>query len=294
MAVAREAIADWDSVWPAPAKLNLFLNIVGRRADGYHEIQTVFQLVDLVDELRFEPRDDDRVVCRSGHADITDGEDLVTQAAEMLRAACGLSVGISVTVTKTIPVGGGLGGGSSDAATALVALNTLWNLGLGERALADIGVGLGADVPVFVLGHSAWAEGIGDKIEPLDLPASVYLILFPGGPVSTAEVFSDPELTRQGAPLTIRRFLERGGDNVCTGIVRRRHPEVARALDWLGQHGDARLTGTGSCVYIAADNVARLEAILGQIPHGWTGYIARGINHSPLIEMSARRRHSGA
>lgn len=284
----------WELTWPAPAKLNLLLNIIGRRDDGYHLLQTLFQLLDLEDQLWFEPREDNRVVRVEGHPDIQPDEDLVVRAAEALRDTCGVSHGVSLRVKKNIPLGGGLGGGSSDAATTLVALNCLWELGLGDAALAEIGLGLGADVPVFVHGRSAWAEGIGDELKPVELPDRTYVILHPGCTISTARVFGDPELTRQGRPLTIRGPLDGPGVNTCENVVRRRYPEVARALDWLGQFGDASLTGTGSCVFAAVSDKARAGEILKAVPDGWTGYTARGINHSPLQRISSRLGHAGA
>ncbi len=284
----------WDLTWPAPAKLNLLLNIIGRRDDGYHLLQTLFQLLDLEDQLWFEPRVDSRIVRVEGHSDIPPGEDLVVRAAEALRSRFSLSYGLNVKVKKNVPLGGGLGGGSSDAATTLVALNCLWQLSLSEAALAEIGVGLGADVPVFVRGHSAWGEGIGDELEPVELPDRTYVILHPGCTISTAEVFGDSELTRQGRPLTIRGSLDGPGVNACENVVRRRYPEVARALDWLGQFGDASLTGTGSCVFAAVSDKARAGEILKTVPDGWTGYIARGINHSPLQRISSRLSRAGA
>ena len=245
--------------WPAPAKLNLFLHILGRRPDGYHELQTCFQFVDLGDEITINVRGDGRIRRVSDLPDVAEEEDLCVRAARALQTAAGCPLGADISVHKRIPMGGGLGGGSSDAATCLVALNHLWRLNWPLEDLAALGLKLGADVPVFVQGRAAWAEGVGERLTPLYPPLAPletnYLILKPNIGVSTAEVFQDPELTRNSAPITIHGFLESGGRNDCLGVVRRRYPEVARAFDWLSAFGSARLTGTGACVFLACESL---------------------------------------
>jgi 4-diphosphocytidyl-2-C-methyl-D-erythritol kinase len=277
--------------WPAPAKLNLFLHIVGRRLDGYHELQTCFQFVDLCDEVTIEVRADGRIRRVVEIAGVAEDADLCVRAARALQTAAGCSLGADIGVLKCIPMGGGLGGGSSDAATCLVALNHLWNLHRPVDELAALGLKLGADVPVFVRGHAAWAEGIGERLTPLSPPQAPfeanYLILKPNVGVSTAEIFQDPELTRNSAPITIHGFLASGGRNDCLGVVRRRYPEVARAIDWLSDFGPARLTGTGACIFLAVETIDRGREILGKLPPAIDGFLARGLNDSPLLERLA-------
>jgi len=273
--------------WPAPAKLNLFLHVVGRRPDGYHLLQTAFQFIDLADELRFWRRPPGTVERIGEVPGVAPEDDLALRAARLLAGRCPGAGGVAIEVRKRIPVQGGLGGGSSDAATVLVALNELWGCGLEPDALATLGLGLGADVPVFVRGRAAWAEGVGESLTPLDLPESVYLLVRPDAAVSTAAVFGAPELTRDTPVITIRGFLTTGGRNDCEAVVRRRFPEVGDALDWVGWHAPARLTGTGSCVFAAMPDESSARAALAELPGRWTGYVVRGLNRSPL---EARRR----
>ncbi len=281
--------------WPAPAKLNLILHVTGRRPDGYHEIQTVFQLLDLADHLHFTPRGDRQIRRVGGPAEIPAAEDLCLRAAARLQAAAGMPPGVDIRLEKRIPIQGGLGGGSSDAATTLVALNEIWGLQLGTEALAAIGLELGADVPLFVHGRSAWAEGVGERLTPLQLPQMHYAIVFPGVGISTAEVFQASELTRKTPKTTIRGFLKAGGLNDCEPVVTGRSPEVRRALAWLSARGDARLTGTGSCVFAAFADRGVAESALSGLPPGWRGYVAGGLDRSPLQERLAaeRARESG-
>ncbi len=275
----------WSS-WPAPAKLNLFLHIVGRRADGYHLLQTVFQLLDWGDTVRVRPRADGAITRVGGLPGVTAEQDLVVRAARALQAASGTTLGADLDVDKHIPMGGGLGGGSSDAATALVALNAIWGTGLDEDALAALGCGLGADVPVFVRGHSAWAEGIGERLQPLDLPERWYVVVDPGVAVPTGPLFQVPELTREAPHLTIPLFLSGAAtQNVFEPVVRGRFPAVARALDWLGRFGPARLSGSGGCVFVAVDAREAGAAIVGQCPSGMRAVLARGVAASPLLAM---------
>jgi 4-diphosphocytidyl-2-C-methyl-D-erythritol kinase len=277
--------------WPAPAKLNLFLHIVGRRPDGYHELQTCFQFIDLCDEITLQVRADGQIRRRVEIAGVAEDADLCIRAARALKAASGSPLGADIGVLKRIPLGGGLGGGSSDAATCLVGLNYLWNLHWTVDDLAALGLNLGADVPVFVRGRAAWAEGVGELLTPLYPPLAPaeanYLILKPNVSVPTAEVFQSPELTRNSAPITIHGFLASGGRNDCLGVVRHRFPEVARALDWLSRFGPARLTGTGACVFLACDTLDRCREIAREVPPAFDAFLARGLNDSPLLERLA-------
>jgi 4-diphosphocytidyl-2-C-methyl-D-erythritol kinase len=294
----RPVAAADSAPWPAPAKLNLFLHILGRRPDGYHELQTCFQFVDLCDEITIEVRADGRIRRSVEIADVAEDADLCVRAARALQTASGSPLGADIGVLKRIPMGGGLGGGSSDAATCLAALNQLWNLHWSTDALAALGLQLGADVPVFVRGRAAWAEGIGERLTPLYPPLAPaetnYLILKPNINVSTAEVFRDPELTRNSAPITIHGFLASGGRNDCLGVVRRRYPEVARALDWLRGFGDARLTGTGACIFLDCGTADRGREIIGKLPPAFDAFLARGLNDSPLLERLATGRELAA
>jgi 4-diphosphocytidyl-2-C-methyl-D-erythritol kinase len=271
-----------ETLWPAPAKLNLFLHVTGRRPDGYHELQTLFQIVDLCDTIAIEVREDGRIERLGGPEDVPAEQDLTVRAARALQAAAGTRLGASLRVIKRIPVGGGLGGGSTDAATALLALNHLWGCGLPVDTLAKLGLPLGADVPVFVRGFSAWAEGVGERLEPVTLPERWYVIVRPGVSVSTREVFQSPELTRNSPIITIRAFFESGGRNDCEPVVRAQWPEVAEALDWLGRYAPARLTGTGSCIFASVASPSEAERIAARVPDTWRSFVARGLNVSPL------------
>jgi len=270
-------------VWPAPAKLNLFLHITGRRPDGYHELQTVFQFLDYGDDIRVTPRDDGVIHRIRGLAAIPEATDLAVRAARLLQQICGTGLGADIEVDKRIPLGGGLGGGSSDAATTLVALNRLWDCGLDVEALARLGRELGADVPVFVRGQAAWAEGIGEILTPIRLPDPWFVVLCPAISVATAEVFSLPHLRRDCPPITIRDFLA-GADvkNVCEPPVRARHPEVDAALRELAAFAPARLTGTGACVFAPFEREADARQVFAELSGSWPGFVARGCNESPL------------
>ncbi len=275
----------WGETWPAPAKLNLMLRIVGRRTDGYHLLQTVFQFIDIADQLRFRLRGDG-VICRTPAIEgVPEESDLTVRAARLLQSEAGIVAGADIELEKNLPIGAGLGGGSSDAATTLLALNQLWNVGLSTKRLAELGLRLGADVPVFIHGVAAWAEGVGERIEPVDLSAVWYLILFPSCHVSTAEIFSDPELTRDSARITIADFFAGSRENDCVPVVSRRHPEVAEAIDWLAGHGDARLTGTGAAVFAAFDKEVQAQEVLAQLPEHMQGVVARGLNLSPAMDV---------
>ena len=270
--------------WPAPGKLNLFLHIVGRRSDGYHLLQTAFQFIDLCDELSFWHRADG-VIERVGEvAGVPAGADLALRAARVLAAQHRVRAGVGIELRKRLPVQGGVGGGSSDAATVLVALNRLWRLDLSVEALSALGLGLGADVPVFVRGQAAWAEGVGEQLTPADFPAPIYVLVQPDVTVTTAELFQATELTRDSPIITMTGFLTTGGRNDFEPVVRRRYPAVAEALDWLGRVAPARLTGTGSCVYAAMPDERTARETLARLPVRWRGYVVRGLNRSPLLE----------
>jgi 4-diphosphocytidyl-2-C-methyl-D-erythritol kinase len=277
--------------WPAPGKLNLFLHVVGRRDDGYHLLQTAFQFVDLADEIRFWRRPAGEIERLGDVPGVAPEADLAVRAARRLAARAPVgAAGVAIEIDKRLPMQGGVGGGSSDAATVLVALNELWSLGLDDDALADIGLELGADVPVFVRGRAAWAEGVGEQLTPVDFPEPVYLLVRPDATVSTADVFKAPELTRDSPAITIPGFLMTGGRNDCEPVVRKRFPAVAEALDWLGRVAPARLTGTGSCVYAAMPDEASARAALNRLPARWSGHVVRGINRSPLIARRVLER----
>ena len=269
--------------WPAPAKLNLFLHVTGRRPDGYHLLQTLFQFLDRGDTLEFEVREDGRIQRSEGPEGIPEESDIAIKAARLLQARSGTGLGASLKLRKTLPVEAGLGGGSSDAATTLVALDRLWGTGWGQGRLAALGLELGADVPVFIGGRAAWAEGVGEILTPVELPEPWYLVLEPGCRVSTREIFQAPELTRNSAPITIARFRSGPTRNDFEPVVRSRYPQVSEALDWLGAHAEARLTGSGACVFAAFADEAGARRVHGLLPEGWRGFVAKGCNRSPLL-----------
>ena len=271
--------------WPAPAKLNLFLHITGRRADGYHLLQTVFQFLDFGDELVFTPREDGRIQRLTDIPGVPAGQDLVVRAASLLKQQAGVDVGVDIALDKRLPLGGGLGGGSSDAATTLVALNRIWDCGLSLEQLAGLGLQLGADVPVFVRGQAAWAEGVGEVLVPVELPEPWFVVLIPPISVSTAKVFSDSQLIRDCPAITIRDFLSGQGANVCEPLVRQGWPEVDAALRDLSEFATARMTGTGACVFAAFEREAEARAAWRQLSDKWSGFVARGKNTSPLRQV---------
>ena len=268
--------------WPAPAKLNLFLHITGRRENGYHELQTIFQFIDLMDWLTFTINDSGDITRSQGMADVPPEQDLVVRAARLLQKQCDCAQGVDIAVEKVIPAGGGVGGGSSDAATTLVALNQLWDCRLGRKALAELGVQLGADVPIFVHGTAAWAEGVGELITPVEPEEPWYLLVAPEVAVSTAEIFQSKELTRNTPKAKIRGSLPDGGRNDCEPVVVKRYPEVGTALQWLSRYGEARMTGTGSCLFVAMESREAAEAAQQQLPQQWKGFVVKGMNRSPL------------
>ncbi|NOX76975.1 MAG: 4-(cytidine 5'-diphospho)-2-C-methyl-D-erythritol kinase [Gammaproteobacteria bacterium] len=275
-------------IWPAPAKLNLFLHITGRRADGFHELQTVFQFLDIGDELQFEARTDAEIRRITPVPGVAEADDLVVRAARLLQNHSGYAQGVNISINKRLPMGGGLGGGSSDAATTLVALNQLWGLGFSDDELAGLGLRLGADVPVFVRGRAAWAEGVGERLQPVELPEPWFVVLVPNVHVSTVQLFGDPQLTRDAPAIKIRDFLASPHDgarfrNVFEPIVRAKYREIDAALVWLSEHGGAaKLTGTGGCVFAPFENEAAARKVASQAKGQWNSMVARGCNRSPL------------
>jgi 4-diphosphocytidyl-2-C-methyl-D-erythritol kinase len=272
--------------WPAPAKLNLMLRVLGRRPDGYHRLQTLFQFINQQDQLFFEPRQDGRIRRVSSLAGIPEESDLVVRAARLIQDRTGCRKGVDIGVEKHLPIGGGLGGGSSNAATTLVALNRIWDTGLTKRELMGLGLRLGADVPVFVFGRAAWGEGVGEVLTAVDLPEPWYLVLVPACEVSTGAVFADEELTRNSAPIKIEDFFAGDDRNDCMAVVRRRYSEVAAALDWLADVGRPRLTGTGACVFCTFATQSQARAACSKVPPCFSAFVARGMNRSPLLEAA--------
>ena len=280
------------SWWPAPAKLNLFLHVTGRRHDGYHDLQTLFQLIEHCDRIGLARRPDGANTRSAGMADVEPDKDLAVRAAMALQRHTGTALGADIQVIKHIPAGGGLGGGSSDAASVLLALNALWQCRLSLEQLAQIGLALGADVPVFILGQSAWGEGRGERLAAMELPPRWFLVIQPGIGVSTAEIFQAPELTRNSAVITIRDFVESRASNVFEPVVCARRPQVAEALAWLRTQTDAhgapltaRMTGTGACVFASFEHAEDAQRVARLVPDRWSGFVARGLNRSPLHAM---------
>ena len=283
---------DWDSAFPAPAKINLFLHVVGRRPDGYHLLQTLFRLVDHGDTLRFALRTDGRILRFRPLAGVPEERDLCLRAARLLQEASGCRHGVEIALEKRLPMGGGLGGGSSDAATVLLALNRLWNLNWPRERLQALGLRLGADVPFFILGRSALAEGVGEVLQPVELPPAWYLVIEPPVSVPTGEIFAASNLTRDTKAIKMADFSAGWGSGGLFGqnnlepIVCERYPEVARALAWLRQHAEARMTGSGACVFapFAAEQDAR--AVLARMPEDMTGWVAQGLDEHPLRALA--------
>ena len=275
--------------WLAPAKINLFLHVTGRRSDGYHTLQTVYQFVELNDVLQFSVREDNEIHLKSDFQEVPAEQNLVVRAARALQQHSGTRAGTDITLEKRIPTGGGLGGGSSDAATTLVALNEFWRLGLSIKELAEIGVTVSADVPVFVYGQSSWAEGIGEKLTPVAPIEPWYLIVNPNVQVSTQALFNAPELTRNTSPITIRDFMDGRSRNVFEPVVVARYPEVRAALDWLRRNNrssPAKMSGTGSCVFTAFASQDQAMELADRLPSNMKGYVVKGRNASPLYDFS--------
>ncbi|WP_339462309.1 4-(cytidine 5'-diphospho)-2-C-methyl-D-erythritol kinase [Pseudomonas sp. EA_105y_Pfl2_R69] len=279
-------------ILPAPAKLNLMLHILGRRADGYHELQTLFQFLDFADELGFALRQDGEIRLHTAIDGVPHDSNLIVRAARSLQHASGTRLGADIWLGKRLPMGGGIGGGSSDAATTLLGLDRLWQLNWDEDRLAALGLGLGADVPVFVRGHAAFAEGVGERLTAVELDEPWFLVAIPQVFVSTAEVFSDPELTRDTPPIKVRSLLEGGGRNDCLPVVQKRYKEVRNALILLNNFVPARLTGTGACVFGSFPNRDDADKVARQLPGTLPSFVAQGRNISMLhrkLEKLARK-----
>jgi 4-diphosphocytidyl-2-C-methyl-D-erythritol kinase len=280
-------IPAWDTPLPAPAKINLFLHVVGRRPDGYHLLQTAFRMLARWDSLSFSPRDDGEIRLARPLPGVPEESDLCVRAARLLRAESGRSLGVTISLEKRLPMGGGLGGGSSDAATVLLALNRLWDIGLPRASLMKLGLSLGADVPFFLFGRNAFAEGVGEELQPLSLPEAWYLVVEPPVSVPTAEIFSAPDLTRNTESIKIAAFPAEGGSsfgrNDLEPVACRRYPAVAEALGWLGQFGAARMSGSGACVFAEYGGEAEALTVLARLPEGWKAWAARSLDEHPLI-----------
>jgi 4-diphosphocytidyl-2-C-methyl-D-erythritol kinase len=278
-------LTDWQREWPAPAKLNLFLHVVGRRADGYHLLQTVFRFIDYGDTLRCEPRRDGRIVLARPLPGVPPESDLTVRAATALRAATGAEAGVTLHLEKRLPLGGGLGGGSSDAATTLLALNRLWRTGLDSPTLQRIGLALGADVPFFVHGRSSFAEGVGERFTDLALPPAWYLVLVPAVAVPTPEIFRSPQLRRNTPAIAAADWRPGFGHNDLEAVACALYPEVARHLDWLRQYGDARMSGSGACCFVEFGLESAARAAFAALPAGMSGFVAAGLDRHPLATI---------
>jgi 4-diphosphocytidyl-2-C-methyl-D-erythritol kinase len=275
-------LGDWQRDWPAPAKINLFLHVVGRRADGYHLLQTVFRFLDFGDVLRFSPRSDGGIVAAHALPGVDADTDLTVRAARLLREAAGGREGATIALEKRIPMGGGLGGGSSDAATTLLALNRLWGCGLSSAELQALGLQLGADVPIFIHGRSAFAEGIGERFSDLALPPAWYLVTMPGVAVPTVEIFRAPDLRRDTPAMRAADWRPGMGHNDLEPVACRLYPEVAEHLAWLRGRAPARMSGSGACCFAEFDTEADARAALAALPAGMRGLVARGLDSHPL------------
>ena len=280
----------WQSpAWPAPAKLNLMLRVLGRRDDGYHRLQTLFQFIDFGDSVELEVRESDAdIVLHHELPGVSVESDLTYRAARLLQQEAASRYGAAIRVQKRLPMGGGLGGGSSDAATVLVGLNHLWGTRLSEERLAMLGTRLGADVPVFVRGQAAWGEGVGEILTPIELPESWYLVVCPAVGVNTGDVFKDPELTRNSSPITIADFFAGRGGNDCLPVVLERYPEVAGAMALLAPYGRPRLTGTGGCVFAEFEHESDARSVLEKLPAGAGAFLARGRTRSKLLDRAGQ------
>jgi 4-diphosphocytidyl-2-C-methyl-D-erythritol kinase len=275
------------AVYPAPAKLNLFLHVTGRRPDGYHLLQSVIRLIDYGDELRIVPRADGVIRRAIAVENVPEDSDLCVRAAHLLKERTGSRLGAEIRLEKRIPVGGGLGGGSSDAATVLMVLNDLWNTRLPRADLQRLALELGADVPFFVFGESAFVEGIGERLTPVTLQPAWYLVLTPHVAIATRDIFAAPELMRDTASIEPPDYREGFGCNALEEVVRVRHPQVARLLEWLAAHGDARMTGSGACVFAAFGSETEAHAVRASLPPGMHGFVARGLDRHPLYTLAA-------
>ncbi len=274
---------EWGKKWPAPAKLNLMLRITGQRDDGYHLLQTVFQFISLCDWITYHPAKDGKITLSSPIPGVSERDDLTIRAANLLRRETGCQEGVSIEVEKNLPMGGGLGGGSSDAATTLVVLNKLWKLNISKKRLMQLGLELGADVPIFVYGKASWAEGVGEKIEEIDLPEKWIVVIKPECHVDTKEIFSERDLTRGSKSIRMSDFLAGQYQNDCLDVVSKSYQPVENALVDLAKFSDARLTGTGACVFAEFDSKELAREAWQGLKERWQVYLTRGINKSPLF-----------
>jgi 4-diphosphocytidyl-2-C-methyl-D-erythritol kinase len=290
----RRAVSDrdrwtWDSVYPAPAKLNLFLHVVGRRADGYHLLQTVFRFIGYGDRLTFSPRSDGQVTLLRSVPGVPPESNLAVRAARLLQEETGCREGVEIGIEKHLPMGGGLGGGSSDAATTLLALDHLWQTGVPRRRLQEIGLSLGADVPVFVFGENAFAEDVGEALRPVALPPAWYVVLEPPVRAPTALIFGDPRLRRDTPPIMSSAWRPGFGRNDLQDVAIRRFPEITRHLDWLSRFGEARMTGSGACVFAEFADEAAAREVLARLPGDMRGWMAAGLDAHPLRTLDETR-----
>ena len=271
----------------SPAKLNLFLHITGRRPDGYHNLQTLFQLLDYGDTLSFSLREDGEISLSPPIPGVPFEDNLIIKAVRLLQQLSNTDLGVDIQLEKRLPMGGGIGGGSSNAATTLVALNHLWQCGFSSQQLQVFGLRLGADVPVFVNAQTAWAEGVGETLQPIEMPENWFLVAQPDCHVSTQAIFSHKDLTRDSPNIKVAAFLEQGGQNACQALVRRLYPQVDEALNWFAKHGyPAKLTGTGGCVFTQFATAEAAQQVLASLPKHLPGFVAKGINKSPLYELT--------
>lgn len=280
---------DWNSIYPAPAKLNLFLHVVGRRADGYHLLQTLFRLIDRGDHLRFSPRQDGQLRLLNPLPGVPPESDLTLRAARLLQVETGCRQGADIHLEKHLPMGGGVGGGSSDAATVLLALNHLWQLGLPRQRLQEIGLRLGADVPVFLFGRNAFAEGVGEDLQALDLPPAWYVVLEPPVQVPTALIFSAPELKRDTPSIRAADWHPGFGGNDLQAVAVARFPVIDDYRHWLGQYAEARMSGSGACVFAEFSDEASARQVLDRLPAGMRGWLAAGLAEHPLYGLCETR-----
>ena len=279
-------MSDSPLFWPAPAKLNLFLHITGRRADGYHLLQSVFQFLDYGDELAFEITSNGQISRLTDVPGVAEADDLIVRAATLLQQTTGTKAGVNIQIRKVLPMGGGLGGGSSDAATTLVVLNQLWQTGLNREQLAELGLSLGADIPVFIHGVAAFVEGVGEQISAINPPEKWILVIHPQINVSTAKIFTDSGLTRDCSAIRICDLSGAVLTNVCEPIACKHYPEIAEAIQWLsGYNRSARMTGTGACVFAEFNSQHEAEELLQRLPEKWRGFVAKGVNQSPLYRQ---------
>lgn len=286
--MVNDSVSEWLTV-PAPAKLNLMLHITGQREDGYHNLQTLFQFIDICDELDFRVRQDNQLTLEPAIDGVAFEDNLIIKAARALQARSNRSLGADIRLNKTLPMGGGLGGGSSDAATTLLALNHLWQLQLSFDELAEIGLTLGADVPVFVRGQAAFAEGVGEILTPTpELDEPWYLVVAPQVHVNTGKIFSNKCLTRDTDPISIRTALRREGNNDCQAVVSTLYPEVGKALNLLNNFSPAKLTGTGACIFSSFGSEAEAIRVSDQLPAEYVSFVAKGVNTSPAHKILFR------